>query len=252
MRITTYKELDEFIKAFAEGHLGFVVVISRGGLGKSERALQTLKDALVFKGRASAVAIHNTLAENPKSLVVLDDIPALFSDGNTLATLLQVCETKEDKLVTYHTASPLVLEQQFISNNKVLVLANSLKHKNPLVEALLTRGLMVRFEPSNDEVMSQLREWGEDKEIVEFIAGIGRHVPLNFRMYMTSVALKNAGLDWKNYLHKEYEMCIDEEVVRNIQLLPVPDRNKQWVEATGKSTRTYLRIYNAMVAEGRL
>ena len=253
MRITTYAELRRFVAAFQQGHIGLLIIEGRGGTGKSETVTRALPNALVFKGRASAVAIHNALSEAPTAKVILDDIDSLFNDKNTVAELKQVCETKEDKLVTYHTASPLIKRYQFISNNKVIVLCNDLKKVSMDMKALLTRGFHVEFCPSNAEIVENLKSWAEDEDVIKIVEDVGKTIPLDLRMYKNLCALKDAGMpDWKEYLHREYGTHPEEELVRKIYKLPTAERNIAWSEATGKSPRTYQRLLKKMLKENTI
>lgn len=231
-----------------------LVLVSRGGLGKSELAIRTLppENRIVFKGRTSAVAMHNTCAAEPTKMLLLDDVPSMFHDTATVAELLQLCETKEDKIITYHTATPYVDKKTFISNNRVLILTNSLTHKNPQVQALLTRGFVVRFEPDNEEIFQELQTWAKDKDILAYLKSISQYVKLNFRMYTQACDLKAANMDWKSYLRKEFLIDPEEDLVREIYKLPTAERNTQWVQRTGKSVSTLLRVMGRMLKEKRL
>ncbi len=117
------------------------------------------------------------------------------------------------------------------------------------MRALLTRGFLIDFEPSNQEVISILEQFADDKEIFNYIVEHESNLKdLNFRTYLKSLELKKAGIDWKGWVNSEYSNTFEDELIKEIMHLEKKKRDSIWIGETGKSVRTLRRkIKNRMV-----
>jgi hypothetical protein len=206
--LTKYNELDEYVKAFGRKNMNLLIIVSRGGLGKttiSENALMEL-DPIIFKGHVTPLAMYKELLERNNEekdfVAIFDDVDSLLQNKTNVALLKQICETKENRPVKYFTTSKLLgdLPQEFETSCKVLMLVNDLNLfiENPALKALYTRAHVVQFEPSNDEILEYLKSFSRDGQIVKFIESyIDFSKELNFRIYERAIELKKAKLDWK-------------------------------------------------------
>jgi len=201
--LTSYAELDRYVRAFADGHLSLLIVIGSPGLQKSTAIQQTLPGEVCWlEGNATAFALYCRLYEYRDRPVVLDDVDDLYTDKAGLRLLKSLCQTTPYKIVRWDSdAYTLRLKEiptQFSTASKVAIIANQWKTLNEHVAAIEDRGHVVLFEPTAEEVHRRTAEWFRDDEIFEFV---GRHLCLiespSMRDYYKAVEKKRAGLDWR-------------------------------------------------------
>lgn len=71
--ISSYSELDIYIRAFAGGRVGFVILVSNPGLGKTRAVRQALDEHVCWiDGNATAFGIYCHLFEQRNKIVVTD------------------------------------------------------------------------------------------------------------------------------------------------------------------------------------
>ena len=213
--LKSYKDLADYMKAFGEKKLNLLVVVSRGGLGKTfiaEESLATL-GPLIFTGHVTPLSLYKELLERNREekdfVVIFDDVDTLMLNKTNIALLKQLCDTREDKTIKYFTTSPVLKNtaNEFSTSCKVLMLMNELKTDDKNLNALLTRAHLIYFNPPDVEVIDYLRTFGDDKEILDFIE---RFAPfsktLNLRVYKRATELKESKLDWKQEVISELDI----------------------------------------------
>jgi hypothetical protein len=249
MIVTTYDKLIEYVRAFSTGEISLLVIRSSGGLGKTFTTKKATKgqDVTHFNGHATPLSIYLRLAQGPESLVVFDDVDTLINNKNSVALLKQLCELEDSKTVRYDTTAKLAgvqIPPHFTSYNRVCLLCNDFKRVGRNLKALLTRGIYIDFQPTDDEVLKVMSSfYGLDKEIYEHLAKHKNEISdLNLRLYHKCVELKQAGLDWKDYIKSEFGINRDTELAIQLSDLPEELRDAKWQAETGKSVRTLQRI----------
>jgi hypothetical protein len=200
-QLTTYGELRHFGQAFAEGHLGLLILLGPPGIGKSKTFRDLNGEAACWiAGSASPFGIYVECFRHRDRPIILDDVDGLARDRQGVRLLKALCQTDSEKKVSWHTHS-IALEQQkvprsFKTTSHVAILANSWFFSED-VQALEDRGHVVVFDPSPLEIHQQASAWFWDQEIFDFVAVhlrlIGQH---SFRTYITAWERKQAGLDW--------------------------------------------------------
>ena len=250
MIIKKYSQLKEYINAYRDGYISLLVCRSSGGLAKSHLLREALKgeDHQKFTGHSTPLSIYMTLMKNPDDLVVFDDVDSLIDNKSNVALLKQYCEIEEDKQIRYSTTARLKDEEikpRYTSNNKVCLLCNDFKRIGKNIKALLTRGIYIDFQPSNEEILSVLKANFKklDLEIYDYLVKHSLEInDLNFRTYLKCVELKQAKINWKEYLQKENGLDYLEEFALQIADMPKRERSEMWHNETGKSERTFQRI----------
>ncbi len=248
MIITTYDKLKQYADAFATNQISLLVIRGIGGIGKTHIINESVHgDSSFFNGHATPLSIYLRLMKKPDQRVIFDDVDSLVTNKVAVALLKQVCETKKDKKVRYdttHKVSDAPIDNSFVSNNKVCLLCNDFKRIGRNIKALLTRGIYIDFRPSKQEIMRVMKKFdGLDKQIYNFLDEHKDKIgDLNFRTYFKCVELKNAGIDWRDYLVGEFQIQREIELALQLMDLPKDKRNERWVIETGKSVRTLQRI----------
>ena len=243
----SFKELTEYITAVRDDKLKLLVVEGRGGTSKTFtiKKLLSEKKYLLLNSHATPASMYEQLYYNTDVPVFINDIDRLLDNRTTLAILKQLCETSTTKTIQYNSKTPLMsdLPRQFTTRSSVIIDTNDLGKLKKGVRAFLTRGVHVKFSPTNDELLTLLSSYADDKEIVKYLYKVvSKKGMIDLRKYEVAKQLSTAGIDWKNYLR--VECCSDTVVASALSIddsLPYEERVVEWQKLTGKSGRSYDR-----------
>ena len=257
-KITTYKELYKFVENTRDRNIGFLVIVSRGGLGKSQIIKKnTYKDAtLMFKGHITPMELYMQIYKHKNHLIVFDDVDELTNNKTTVSILKQLCDTDPIKTLYYGTSATyegMKVPPSFDTKNNVIIITNDLKSKsNKNLNAVWTRAIIVEFEPIKSDIISMIREWADDEEILKFLEETDIK-NLNARHYTRALDLKNSGIDWKNGLLQESNLESEpnyKDIARDVMLITnTEERNTKWLLKTGLSVRTLQRYIKEIMEE---
>ena len=252
INVSTYNELEEYFEAFGSKDLNFLVIVSRGGLGKTYTAkhVTSKHDPLYLSGHLTPLEFYKRLMKRNRReddfLFVLDDIDSFIDNKMNTALLKQVADTKENKTIKYYTSSPRLDEDEdtFTTRCKSLILMNKTPRtsSNKDLAAIMDRALVVKFTPTNEEIMNRIKSFAKDEEIVKFLEREHKSADnLSLRTYVKAKEIKEAGLDWKNVLAQE--LTIPEKFIEMIDLFEDDDlaSDKERIKEFSGSRRTYYR-----------
>lgn len=201
-RLETYAELQRFGIAFAQGHLGLLILLGPPGVGKSHTLREVLGSTVCsVSGNASAFGIFVTAFRHLDQPIILDDIDGLARDRQGVRLLKALCQTDREKTVSWFTHSSalerLGIPQTFKTKSQVAIVANTWFFSED-IQALEDRGHVVVVDPSPLEVHRKAATWFWDQEIFDFVAD---HLHLmerpSLRSYVTAWERKQAGLFWQ-------------------------------------------------------
>ena len=199
--VATYSALEQYARAFADGHLNLLVLCGDPGLGKSQCFRRALSSKVCWiDGNASAFGIYLQAHEHRNQPIVLDDVDGLYRDRHGIRLLKSLCQTDKVKTVSWQTATAtrLGIPRQFSTTSRVAIIANQWTSLNADVAALEDRGHCLYFAPSAAEVHRRAAEWFWDQEVFDFVAAhlawTNQH---SLRTYVLAWELKTAGLDWR-------------------------------------------------------
>src|SRR5262245_40143932 len=203
LHLSTYAELQAYVRAFAEGHLHLLMLFGPPGVGKSRAVRQALDSPVGWiSGQATPLGIYLEAYQYRHLPLVLDDVDGLYADRSGIRLLKALCQSEPVKTLGWHTATPILelrdVPQRFTTTSRVALIGNDWKTLNADVAALEDRGHVLVFEPTALEVHHQAAGWFWDQEIFDFVAGqlhlISKH---SLRTYRQAWELKRAGLDWR-------------------------------------------------------
>ncbi len=203
LRLTTYSELEQYVRAFAAGHLNLLMIFGPPGVGKSRSVRQAIGSQVCWiGGQATPFGIYLQAYEHRHEPIILDDVDCLYADRLGIRLLKALGQTEGTKTVSWQTAAPALkkcgIPRQFTTTSRVALVGNDWKTLNADVAALEDRGHLLLFEPAPVEVHRQAAHWFWDQEIFDFIAD---HLHLmmqhSLRTYCHASELKQAGLDWR-------------------------------------------------------
>jgi len=208
----TYRQLDQFVEAFATGTLNLLVILGRPGVQKSRAVKAAVgRRACWIDGSATAFGLYCQLYRHRDRMVVIDDVDGLYADRAAVRLLKCLCQTEPCKRLGWHSAAAVGshygVPTSFETTSRVALLANELRSLNENVAAVLDRGHVLIFDPSAREVHLRTAGWFWDQEVFDFI-GRSLHWAerLSMRDYALAWELKCAGMDWKGWLLARWGM----------------------------------------------
>lgn len=202
VRISTYAELDQYVKGFVE-HFNLLILIGRPGLQKSVSLRNVVgQNTCWLEGNVTPFRLYCKLYEHRNELVAIDDVDSLYADKAGVRLLKCVCQTEWRKTVAWHSASAALeksgIPQEFTTTSRVAIIANDWRTLNDNVLAVEDRGHVVVFEPDPVEVHRRTAHWFWDQEIFDFL-GARLHLigQPSMRHYVKASELKAADMDWR-------------------------------------------------------
>jgi hypothetical protein len=211
LQLTTYQRLEEYLRAFAQGHFHLLILVGAGGLAKS-RSVKAVLDgsACWIEGNATPFGMYTKLYRHRDQFVVIDDVDALYADRSGVRLLKCLCQTEDEKAVAWHSDARSLERQgiprEFTTKSRVVIISNDWRTLNKNVAALQDRGHVLLFDPSATEVHAQAEKWFDDKEIYDwFASNLHRVREPSLRHYVRARELKAAGMDWAQVLAAEAE-----------------------------------------------
>jgi hypothetical protein len=202
LAISTYRELEDFIAAFARGHLNLLILVGAAGLAKTRTVRRLLGPHTCWiEGNATPFGMYTKLYRYCDRFVVIDDVDSLYADRHGIRLLKCLCQTEEGKTVAWQSAARALeregIPREFTTRSRVVIICNDWKTLNRNVVALQDRGHMLVFEPTAEEVHRKTGEWFDDPDIYRWF-GENLHLVAepSMRQYLRAAELKRAGMDW--------------------------------------------------------
>ena len=202
--------LEEYFRAFAQGHFHLLILVGAGGLAKS-RSVRAVLDgkACWIEGNATPFGMYAKLYRHRDDFVVIDDVDALYADRSGVRLLKCLCQTEEEKAVAWHSDAeawsgrhPAGVHDQEPRRHHLQRLEDAQQERGSMQD----RGHVLLFQPSAAEVHAQAGRWFDDPEIYQwFAANLHRVREPSLRHYVRAKELKGAGMDWTEVLAAEEE-----------------------------------------------
>jgi hypothetical protein len=209
--VASYAKLQEYVHAFAHGHLNLLILVGQAGIAKTRTVRAVLGGSVCWiEGNATPFGMYEKLYRHRDQFVVIDDVDSLYADKSGIRLLKCLCQTEDEKAVAWHTDARGLerhgIPREFTTKSRVIIICNDWKTLNRNVAALQDRGHVLVFQPSAAEVHRKAGEWFQDREIYEwFGANLHRIAEPSFRYYVRAGELKAAGMDWTEVLAAEAE-----------------------------------------------
>jgi hypothetical protein len=280
--VTTYKELNRWSEAFVKGAFPLFFLIGNPGHAKSwnikrlvaeerERAKKQKKakrkkknvvidklpdnhipEPLYIKGGAvSSFMLYKQLYLHLHETIVLDDVDSIYSDRNLVRLLKALCESEKEKVLGWWTANRQLeaeeIPSEFKTRSRVCIIANRWKELSDHVSSLMSRGVMIRFDPSVGEVFMYIKKQKiiTDREILGFVAtNLWMIDKVDIRDFINAVDAKKARLDWRDALAQSLgirDMLIVETLSQNKSFQSNEQRAAEFMRMTGQSRPMYFK-----------
>ncbi len=215
IRVETYTELQTFTTGFANDHFDMLVLAGRGATGKSEESGRALAGhtCVEIPSHVTPLDLYKRLYEGKNQKVVFDEIDGLFDNKQNVCLLKQLGETRDDKRISWMSSDRRAQEIDggkgfFYTRSRLLILCNSFLVLNANVAALATRAVVVHFAPTPAEMLTKIKTFGTDAEVLAFLVSHHECLPeFNLRTYRNLENMKAAGLDWRMYAMQESDVA---------------------------------------------
>ncbi len=254
VRVQTYDEFQELIRAFAEGHLSLLVVLGRPGLSKSKSVAAAIeeKECLLLKGKVSDIRLYCDLYHHRDQPVICDDADRLLGDRSCRSYLKALTETDEYKRLDYNTATRVLeagnVPRFFWTKSPVCIITNAWNSEDPIFQALESRAEFIEFAPTWAEVYRQVGTWFWDQEIFDYV---WERLPMlrepDCRLFTRAWRRKQANLehmDWQRLIDDhldDMDSIIVSELMNDESFANNTARAKRFVESCGKDRATFYR-----------
>jgi hypothetical protein len=246
-QVATYAKLEEYVRAFASGHLNLLILVGEGGIAKTRTVRAVLGSACWIEGNATPFGMYEKLYRHRGSFVVIDDVDSLYADKAGIRLLKCLCQNEEEKTVGWHTDARSLekhgVPREFVTTSRVIIICNDWRTLNINVSALQDRGHVLVFKPSAAELHRKAGEWFKDAEIYEWFGeNLHRIAAPSFRYYVRAAELKAAGMAWAEVLEQEAEnkrAQIAAEILASAVYRTTMERVRAFVREGGGCRATY-------------
>lgn len=200
--IRQYSELENYARAFADGHLRSLVLVGPPGVGKSITFRNVLGNHVCWMGgNASPFGIYLNAYLHVDQPLVLDDIDDLYRNPQGVRLLKALCQTDPVRTLSWHTRArdldKLGVPREFPTTSPIALIANEWQTLSPNVAAIEDRVHLLAFQPTALEIHLQCSRWFWDQQVFDFVANhlscLEEH---SLRLYVRAWELKAAGMDW--------------------------------------------------------
>lgn len=251
--------LQTFLRMFKARDLQLLVIEGSAGTGKTMAIKEVLKGSkcLFQTSHSTPLALYNELHLHRNEMVILEDLDSLLSSDRAVSMLKALCETTKVKTLNYLTTSQLLkAPTSFETASSVLISCNKLQSKDKNVEALLSRGLYITFEPSRKELLAKMEqilplidtvnlESSQRQKVLGFIKKNAPYASsLNLRhlcrgLSLFAFSLREEGFDWQKSLGEL--MGLDIKLKEVLGLMASKKPVKQQVKEFSGSRASYYR-----------
>jgi hypothetical protein len=255
----TYRKLEEYLQAFARGHLNLVILVGHAGLAKSRTVRQVLGEPVCWiEGNATPFGIYEKLFRHRDQFVVLDDVDSIYADRAGIRLLKCLCQTEDEKAVAWHSDARSLerhsIPREFLTRSRLIIICNDWKTLNRNVAALQDRGHVLVFRPSSAEVHCKAGEWFDDLEILHWFGRNLHRIQLpSLRHYVRAKELKAAGLDWTDVLttvRENLRARLANELLCDPALQRTADRVRAFVKQGGGCRATFFNYQRRLRGHG--
>jgi hypothetical protein len=253
---------------FKNGNADLLIIESKGGLGKSRFLEQVMSEEpyLRILSHISPMEMFILGYKYRNLPILIDDVDGLLRSDDVISLLKMFCETITSKEIAWLTTHNLLNQQgiplRYETKSKVCILTNDFKELTKKISALKDRGWHIEFKPSDEEILSKMKEiiattdkeisYEEKLEVFNLIKQYSKFCEFSLRTFVKGLFLykecKDKEIDWKNILLNDLK--INPKLILTNDLLnrfsDEKERIEEW-EKKGYSKRSYYNYKNVLV-----
>jgi hypothetical protein len=259
--IRSYAELYQIAQSFAAGKLGFVIVVSPPGTGKTDTFREViLKECVFYEGGLSPYKFFCNHYDQRDEDVVFDDVDEIFKTASGINLFKSLCNTHKPKWLMYEKATKqlddLGIPHRYKTTSNVMMFCNTVGTVAENLGAVLDRAHRYRFNPTPREIHDEVGKWFKDTEIYDWV---GERLHLitqapSMRAYVLAREKKDAGLDWRAFLMNEWsqdpKLAAVLTIMRDSLLDTKEKRAAKFAEWGHGEVATYMRYQRKAIEMG--
>jgi hypothetical protein len=261
--LRTYAEMTSYLRDFAAGRYSFVWLMGRPGVGKTEGIRAAVKGSKACYRKGGMLTPLQFFRDCYHALcrpVILDDGEHLLLDPVGRKLVASLGDTAPAKLLCWASTSTALgdVPRSFWTTSPLCVVANTATAD----EAILSRALVLYFNPTSVEVHRATAKWFWDQPIHNFFGeNLSSLLPLESRWYITAHRDKMAGRDWERIALDSYSINPAAAAVQAVERDPTltsrearAERFQELMQGQkgGASRAAYFRIRKRLEQQGRL
>ena len=253
MIVHTYDELQEYIEMFKTQNIDLLIIMSRGGLGKTTMLKDTMGkgDYVYINTHSTPLRAFQLLYEKRDCPVIFDDIEHILKNPTFVSLLKALADTSQVKELHYTTTSKAIgsVPETFATASNVCILVNEFSIKNPILAPLVDRGHYIEFNPSKDEIIKKIKEVAKSQSIaksemcvLDFITENGHKIDkLSIRTFIKALQLHTYdSTKWKERFMQE--IGFDDKAIEYLTLKNQYKTDNERIEHFKWSRATYFRV----------
>jgi hypothetical protein len=261
IRLTTYAELRQIAKHFADRKINLMMLIGSPGLGKTQILEESCQRIPYLKvdGKKNPIDLFIDLYHNLDELTVLDDTDGLLDNKDGQVLIRQLTDTKAVRRVSWGTRTSILASQNppvpnhFDTTSPVCVITNR-RRASGMYGAIESRAMVFHFDPPWTEAYEYATTWFKDQEILDFIhSNLGHLRHPDLRLLDQAVKLRNLRLanhDWRTVFSHCLTIDMVEREVRRLTAVKMPnaERARQFVQGGFGDRATFYRRLKEILA----
>jgi len=253
MEIKKYDELQAYIEMFKKQKIDLLIIMSRGGLGKTSLLKNTMgKDDYVYiNTHSTPLRTFQMLYEKRDCPVIFDDIEHILKNQTFVSLLKTLSDTSDMKNLHYNTTSKAIgnIPEIFSTMSNVCILVNEFSVRNATLAPLIDRGHYIEFNPTKEEILKKIEEISKsqnmpltEKCVLDFVKENASMIEkLSIRTYIKAQQLYNYDqTKWKEWFMQE--IGFDEKAIDYIKLKELYNTDEERLEHYKWSRATYFRV----------
>lgn len=224
-----------------------LIIAGPGGVGKDHLINKHIAEHVRHSGHITARGLFNLLRKHHQQIIVLSDVDGLLKQ-DAVQILKAALDPIPERIVSWVTAKGA---ETFCFEGKMIILTNALGI-GPHIEALTSRCDTYYYEPSDKEYATIIHEIADEKKLDADIAfDVANHLESfgvkDLRRF--KLALQKADQfpsSWKKMLKNQYNSFGCQNLVKQLKEdhIPAVIAAREFTERTGKSVRTFYRLWN--------
>ncbi len=260
--LRAYAEFESYLVDFTVGRYPFLWIVGRPGISKTESLQAALRGRQAYYrkgGQLTPLQFYIDCFHYQGQPIILDDAEHLLDSRLGARLVSALGDTSPTKQMSYATTSHALngVPPVFSTTSSLCIVANRATGD----EAILSRAVVLYFDPTNSELHRAVASWYWDQEIHDWF---GQHVnrlrAFEPRWYLIAFQDKSVGRDWRRIAIKAHALDRTSAIIQDVEADATytnrESKADRYVElmagGRGASRATYFRLRRRLEQDGLL